>query len=76
MELAIWLVERAVEHDSPATLLVLVTEHLRATRSLARELARRARRLVEQRYDWRSIGDALDRAVNELVARQRGPRAS
>ncbi|MDX6707639.1 MAG: hypothetical protein QOI48_3485 [Solirubrobacteraceae bacterium] len=29
-QLAVWLVERAVEHDSPATLLVLVAEHLRA----------------------------------------------
>jgi Domain of unknown function (DUF4158) len=32
--LAVWLVERAVEHDAPATLLVLVAEHLRARRLL------------------------------------------
>jgi hypothetical protein len=31
--LAGWLVERAVEHDAPATLIVLVAEHLRARRS-------------------------------------------
>ncbi len=32
--LADWLVARAVEHDAPATLMVLVAEHLRARRML------------------------------------------
>jgi TnpA family transposase len=33
-QLAGWLVERAVEHDAPATLIVLVAEHLRARQVL------------------------------------------
>ena len=61
--------------DDPAAFAACV-DRLLADDTLARELARRARRLVEQRYDWRSIGEALDRAVHELVARRRGPSTS
>ncbi len=33
-QLVVWLVQRAVEHDAPATLMILLAEHLRARRML------------------------------------------
>jgi hypothetical protein len=74
--LAAWLVERAVEHDSPTTLLVLVAEHLRARRvlrptvdTLARMIATgraNAHRHVEQLLDG---ADGQPSAVAELRRR-------
>jgi len=35
--------------------------------ALAADLARRGRETVERRYDWRAIGDVLERAVTDLL---------
>jgi glycosyltransferase involved in cell wall biosynthesis len=40
---------------------------------LVADLARRARETVQRAYDWRAIGDALERAVTDLLARQGAP---
>ncbi|MDP8968862.1 MAG: glycosyltransferase family 4 protein [Actinomycetota bacterium] len=58
--------------DDPAQFARLV-DRLLADDALARDIARRARQTVERRYDWRAIGDALEQAVIELLARQRAP---
>jgi TnpA family transposase len=71
-QLAGWLVERAVEHDAPATLIVLVAEHLRARRvlrapvdALARMVA--AARANAHRHVERLLADQLrDRRRHEL----------
>ena len=47
--------------DSPADFVAAV-ERLLQSASLRRELAHHGRLLAEQRYDWRSIVDALDEA--------------
>ena len=46
-------------------------DRLLADDDLAAALAHRARRTVQERYDWRAIGDALERALGDLLARQR-----
>jgi glycosyltransferase involved in cell wall biosynthesis len=48
-------------------------DRLLADDELAAGLARRARETVQRAYDWRSIGDALERAVTDLLARQGEP---
>ncbi len=48
-------------------------DRLLADDALASGLARRARRTVEERYDWAAIGDELERAVIELLERQTAP---
>ena len=53
-KLARWLVQRAVEHDAPATLVVFVAEHLRARRALGASWS------GSSRSTWRC---ALARAV-------------
>jgi hypothetical protein len=64
--LAEWLVERAVEHDSPATLLVLVAEHLRARRMLRPPVDTLARMIATARAN-------AHRHVELLLARQLAP---
>ena len=49
-----------------ATVAVLRDAGLRA------RLGAAARRLAEERYDWAALGDRLERALVELVARRRG----
>jgi glycosyltransferase involved in cell wall biosynthesis len=58
--------------DDPAQFASWV-DRLLADDVLARDLAQRARQTVERRYDWGAIGDALERAVTGLLARQRVP---
>jgi glycosyltransferase involved in cell wall biosynthesis len=61
--------------DDPAQFASCV-DRLLADDALARDLAQRARQTVERCYDWRSIGAALDRAVSDVLARQRAPSTS
>jgi glycosyltransferase involved in cell wall biosynthesis len=56
--------------DDPAAFARCV-DRLLADDGLAAAMARRARLTVQERYDWRAIGDALERAVIDLLARQR-----
>jgi hypothetical protein len=65
-QLAVWLVERAVEHDSPAALLVLVAEHLRARRVLRPPVDTLARMIVTARAN-------AHRRVEQLLADQLAP---
>ena len=65
-QLAVWLVERAVEHDSPATLLVLVAEHLRARCVLRPPIDTLARMIATARAN-------AHRHVEHLLAGQLGP---
>jgi glycosyltransferase involved in cell wall biosynthesis len=58
--------------DDPADFAACV-DRLLGDDALARSLTRRARRTVEVNYDWRAIGDVLERAVSGVAARQRGP---
>lgn len=58
--------------DDPAQFAACV-DRLLADDDLVRDLARRARQTVEERYDWRAIGSVLERAVGDVVARQRAP---
>jgi hypothetical protein len=64
-QLAVWLVERAVEHDS-ATLLVLVAEHLRARRVLRPPVDTIARMIASARAN-------AHRRVELLLAGQLAP---
>jgi glycosyltransferase involved in cell wall biosynthesis len=56
--------------DDPAAFARCV-DRLLADDGLAAAMARRARQTVQERYDWRAIGDALERALSDLLARQR-----
>ena len=56
--------------DDPAAFARSV-DRLLADDGLAAAIARRARQTVQEHYDWRAIGDALERAVTDLLARQR-----
>lgn len=61
--------------DDPAQFAACV-DRLLGDDDLARSLARRARETVEAHYDWRAIGDVLERAVSDVAGRQgpqRGP---
>jgi hypothetical protein len=60
------LVERAVEHDSPATLQVLVAEHLRARRVLRPPIDTLARMIATARAN-------AHRCVEQLLAGQLAP---
>jgi hypothetical protein len=64
--LAGWLVQRAVEHDAPATLMVLVAEHVRARRLLRPPVDALARMIATAR------ANAL-RQVELLFADQLAP---
>lgn len=58
--------------DDPADFARWV-DRLLADDALVVDLARRGRETVERHYDWRAIGDVLERAVTELLERQRAP---
>jgi hypothetical protein len=70
--LAGWLVERALEHDAPATPIVLVAEHLRARRMLRPPVDALARmiataRASAHRHVERLLADQLcDRRRHQL----------
>jgi len=65
--LAGWLVERAVEHDAPATLIVLVAEHLRARRVLRPPIDALARMIATARAN-------AHRHTEQLLADQLSPK--
>lgn len=65
-QLASWLVQRAVEHDAPATLLVLVAEHLRARQLLRPSVDALARMIATARAN-------AHRHVELLLADQLAP---
>jgi hypothetical protein len=65
-QLAGWLVQRAVEHDAPATLMVLVAEHLRARRLLRPPVDALARMIATARAN-------AHRHVELLLADQLAP---
>jgi glycosyltransferase involved in cell wall biosynthesis len=56
--------------DDPASFARCV-DRLLGDDALAAAIARRARQTVQERYDWRAIGDALERALGDVLARQR-----
>jgi len=58
-----------IADDPPA--FARCVDRLLSDDDLAAALARRARQTVRERYDWRAIGDALERALGDLLARQR-----
>jgi uncharacterized protein DUF4158 len=62
-----WLIERAVEHDAPSTLIVLVAEHLRARQMLRPPVDTLARMIATAR------GNA-HRHVERLLADQLAPK--
>ena len=69
-QLAVWLVERAVEHDSPATLLVLVAEHLRARQLLRPPVDTLARMIATARANaHRHVEQLLG---GQLATKRRG----
>ncbi len=55
-----WLVERAVEHDSPATLLGLIAEHLRARRLLRPPVDTLARMIASAHANAQRVELLLD----------------
>jgi len=65
-QLARWLIERAVEHDAPATLIALAGEHLRARRILRPPVDALTRMITTARA-------YAHRHVEELLADQLGP---
>jgi hypothetical protein len=65
--LARWLVERAVEHDAPATLSVLVAEHLRARQVLRPPVDTLARMIATARAEAQSRGRAAARRRRAVV---------
>jgi len=58
--------------DDPADFARCV-DRLLGDDDLVCDLTRRARETVEAHYDWRPIGDVLQRAVTDIAVRQRGP---
>ncbi|NLG52342.1 MAG: glycosyltransferase, partial [Chloroflexi bacterium] len=56
--------------DDPSQFAAL-TSRLLSDEGLQRHLAAKARRLVEERYDWRAIGQRFTDLVEETVARKR-----
>ena len=68
--LAGWLVERAVEHDAPATLIVLVAEHLRARRVLRPSVDALARMIASARANAHRRTERL--LADQLAPKRRG----
>jgi len=64
--LADWLIERAVEHDTPATLMVLLGEHLRARRVLRPPVETLTRMIATARAN-------AHRRVDQVLAGQLPP---
>ena len=68
--LAGWLVERAVEHDAPRTLIVLVSEHLRARQMLRPPVDALARMIATARANaHRHVEQLLG---DQLATKRRG----
>jgi hypothetical protein len=67
--LAGWLVQRAVEHDAPATLMSLLGEHLRARQVLRPPVDTLARLIATARADAHRYVERL--LVDQLPARRR-----
>ncbi|MDQ3677673.1 MAG: glycosyltransferase family 4 protein, partial [Actinomycetota bacterium] len=61
--------------DDPAEFARWV-DRLLGDDDLASELSAHGRETVQQRYDWRTIGGALEDALRRLPARQREPSTS
>jgi len=53
------------EHDFAAKVMVLLQDPLRA-----REIGRQARRLIEQRYDWRIVNKIMNDIYEQLISKQ------
>ena len=62
-QLAGWLVERAVEHDAPATLIVLVAEHLRGRQVLRLPVDALARMMALPQHNNTTARGALQGRV-------------
>lgn len=69
-QLARWLIERAVEHDAPATLIALAGEHLRARQILRPPVDTLTRMITTARADAHRHVEQL--LADQLSAKRRG----